>query len=87
MTALVSMFNFLIVFIRYFVFCVVGGRFSVEDFLNPEQQELARNIIIQITNGAFEKNIYDSGEPLLILFIGIIVIGSIIGLAKRLIRG
>lgn len=87
MTALVSMFNFLIVFIRYIVFCIVGGRFSVSSFLNAEQKEIARNILLQATDGMFENSIGGPGNPLLILFVGIIVIGAIIGLVKRLIRG
>lgn len=87
MTALTTMFNFIIVYVRYFVCSIVGGWFQVSDFSNDEQRVMARQIILQLTDGLYNNGIMFSSKPILILIIGVIVIGAIIGLARRLIRG
>lgn len=87
MTALTTMFNFFVVYINYFVSMIFGGRFLVDEFSNIEQQELARQIVIEASNGAFSNGLIFSGVPILALFLGVFVIGAIIGLARRLIRG
>lgn len=83
MTALTTMFNFLIVYLRYFVVLIVGGKIYLADF-SGEQYEIAK--VIFEAYGA-SSSISSPGYPILVLFIGIIVIGAIIGLARRLIRG
>lgn len=87
MTALVSMFNFLLVYLRYFTTIIFGGRFYAGDFSNVEQETLAKQIIFQLSDGAYDYLIYLPGEPFLLICISVFVFGACISLARRLIRG
>lgn len=83
MTALTTMFNFLIVYVRYFCCIIFGGTFSKTHF-SGEAYGIAEDLLISL---GFNVGVNFDGIPILTLFIGIIVIGAIIGLARRLIRG
>lgn len=87
MSALTSIFNFLYVFIRAMFTFIIGGWFDVRNFSVVEQQNIARQIIIEATNGQFENGTVFPGEPILLLVIGVFAIGSIIALVRRLIKG
>ncbi len=83
MTALTTMFNFIVVYVQYFCTIIFGGRLYLSSF-SGEQYEIAKNMFDAL---GVTKVIYVTTHPILLLFIGIIVIGAIIGLARRLIRG
>lgn len=84
MTALTTMFNFIIVYVRYLVCLIFGGSLYLSSF-SGEQYEIAKGIFNSY--GATATVIVGDGIPLLALFLGVFVIGAIIGLAHRLIRG
>lgn len=83
MTALTTMFNFIIVYVRYFSVIVFGGSLYLNSF-SGEQYLIAKNIFDYYDIGSVL--IYEN-NPLIVLFVGVFVIGAIIGLARRLIRG
>lgn len=83
MTALTTMFNFLRVYISFFCCMIFGGDFTLSDF-SGESLEIASAISETLNLGL---SVYMPGSPILQLFIAVFVIGAIIGLARRLIRG
>lgn len=87
MTALVSVFNFFIVYLDFLFLVFVGGTFRVSSFATPEQQEIARIFLETASNGQFHSYIHSDGIPLLLIPIGVFVLGAVIGLVRRLIRG
>jgi|GEM_PF-5384363 len=87
MTALVSMFNFLTVYLNYFATIICGGLFSVNDFVNEEQKAFARQIIINVSNSEFVASVNFYSSPILLLFVGVIVCFAVIRLVHRLVRG
>lgn len=86
MTALTTMFNFIIVYMRLICCCVFGGDFNYTHFTG-ERAELAKHIIFTHLGTEQFPGFILPGVPILQLFIAIIVVGAIIGLARRLIRG
>ena len=87
MSALTTMFNFVVVYVRYFCCIVLGGYFSVSDFVSSEQKELAKDILFQLTGDSSFLQLQFPSSPLLILFVSVFVAGAVIGLLRRLIRG
>lgn len=83
MTALTTMFNFLRVYISFFCCMIFGGDFTLSDF-SGESYEIASAISKAL---GFGLSVHMPGSPIMQLFIAIIVIVAIIGLARRLIRG
>lgn len=92
MTALVSMFNFLRLYLDYFTCIIFGGIFSTEDYTG-EFHRLAYNICAYIIpdipayypDGVWYLEV--QGNPYLFIPIGIFAIGSVIGLVRRLVKG
>lgn len=85
MTALTTMFSFLYVHLRYLVILMFGGEFYASSF-SGEAYEIALTILESYGKSASDC-VFSPGYPILVLFIGIFVLGSVIGLARRLIRG
>lgn len=85
MTALTTMFSFLYVYLRYLVVLLFGGKFYASSFTG-EAYDIALTILEGYGISANEF-VYSPGIPIVALFIGIFVFGSVIGLARRLIRG
>ena len=86
MSALTSIFNFLYVYFCFFVKLSFGGHFSSFSFTVAEQQQYARQLVFNISNGLVQNAVNLSGEPLVILIIGVFTLGAIIGLVRRLMR-
>lgn len=88
MSALTTVFNFLYVYLRVFFNYIVGGGLDSTDF-SSEQVPIVISIYECITgqNPGLSFYMEFEGEPVLMLIIGIFALGSIIGLARRLIKG
>lgn len=86
MSALTSIFNFLYVYIRALFCYVTGSLFDVHYFVSDEQINIARQIILTATNGQFQNGFHYPPNPLLLIVLGVFVVGSIIGLIRRLMR-
>lgn len=83
MTALATTFTFIYVYIRYLCVLIFGGSLYLSSF-SGEAYSIAKGIFDTF---GYAECIVSPGIPILALFIGIIVVGAIIGLAHRLIRG
>lgn len=86
MSALTSLFNFLYVYLRFFVSLIFGGLFDCRHFLLAEQREIASQIVYQVSDGHYLNGIYLPGSPIVALILGIFVVGGIIGLIHRLMK-
>ena len=91
MTALVSMFSFLKLYLHFFTCLIFGGTFSTK-YYSGDFHLLAYNIIESFRNvSEYSPSanfiITFPGNPYLYIPIGIFVIGACFGLARRLIRG
>lgn len=84
MAGLTSVFNFLIVYVNVFVTFIFGGVFSSNEFTVTEQREIANGILSSLT---VNSSIEFEGQPILMIIIGVFVLGSIISLVRRLIKG
>lgn len=82
MSALTQIFSFLFVYLRLITAFIFGGEVYLSSF--PENQyAIAKSIF---NSFGLQSLIIFPGKPILMLVIGIFAVGSIIGLAKRLIR-
>lgn len=83
MSALTTIFNFLYVYLRFIFAYIVGGQIRANQFTSVESQEIAQGIINSL---GLSHGVTFSGEPILMLVIGVFALGSVIGLAHRLIK-
>lgn len=83
MSALTSIFNFLYVYLRIIVAYVFGTKIYVDSFPMGESREIFRAIINEF---GFGNYVYFEPQPLLILIVGVVSLGAIIGLVRRLMK-
>lgn len=90
MAALTSMFTFIKLYLYYFTCLIFGGTFSTDKYTGVFHRlafDIINNYYVNLEyNLNSDFKIFLPGEPILQIFLGIFVIGAIIGLVRRLTR-